>query len=88
MNVMALRPTWFAGLGAILSADINRENVEHIFDDVTIVCFNYDRCIEQYLAYFLNTYYHLPLNEARELVQQKLNILRPYGQVAPPSVDL
>lgn len=81
LQFLRLRKTWYWGLGNLLTA--RKGTLDRIFDDIAIICFNYDRCIEQFLAHYLSDFYNVPLKECRELVREKLKILRPYGQVAP-----
>ena len=59
-----------------------REKNRSVFENVTIICFNYDRCIEQFLTYWLISVYGISYGDAQELVAG-LKILRPYGAVAP-----
>lgn len=83
MDFLRLRGTWYWGLGQLITVRIGKSSLERAFDDVAIVCFNYDHCIEQFLAHYLSDLYDAPLRECRDLVNKKLEILRPYGQVAP-----
>jgi hypothetical protein len=55
---------------------------EKLFDDVAIICFNYDRCIEHYLTCELVRSYHIDRKEAAALVS-RLTIWHPYGTIAP-----
>lgn len=55
---------------------------ESLFDDISIICFNYDRCIEHYLACELMRSYHIDRVEAAKLVS-RLTIWHPYGTIAP-----
>lgn len=53
-----------------------------LFDNVAIVCFNYDRCIEHYLTCELMRSYHIDHQQAAKLVS-RLTIWHPYGTIAP-----
>jgi hypothetical protein len=53
-----------------------------LFDNIAIVCFNYDRCIEHYLTCELMRAYHIERKDAAELVK-RLTIWHPYGSIAP-----
>ena len=55
---------------------------EKLFDDIAVVCFNYDRCIEHYLTCELMRSYHIDRTEAARLVS-RLTIWHPYGTIAP-----
>lgn len=45
---------------------------------ITIICFNYDRCIEYYLRKQISAAYRITLAEAHEIVLN-MNIIHPYG---------
>lgn len=75
-----LELTWFVRLWHILSTGIDTNQVDKIFSNVSFVIFNYDRCIEQFLYYALNTYFKIGSNRARE-VMGTLTVIHPYGQV-------
>jgi hypothetical protein len=47
---------------------------------VTLIVFNYDRCIEQYLYLAFQTYYGMVAERAAGLVK-KIHIYHPYGSV-------
>ena len=64
----------------MLHENVNKNAVQSIFDNVSFINFNYDRCLEQYLFYALKEYYTLADQEADSLVK-KLKIIRPYGSV-------
>ncbi len=55
---------------------------EKLFDDIAVVCFNYDRCIEHYLTCELMRSYFIDRKEAAELAS-RLTIWHPYGTIAP-----
>ena len=63
-------------------ASLRSKNLDEIFDNLTIINFNYDRCIEHYLFHVMHRLYpskgegHLT-----GLLNQKLKILHPYGLV-------
>lgn len=80
INFSQLSNTWFAGFIKILTENIAQSEVEKIFDNVSILSFNYDRCIEHYLYESLQNYYSLEANKIVPLMQ-KLKILHPYGSV-------
>lgn len=78
--------TWYPKFFRMLKEGVGLQNVENIFDNVTIVCFNYDRCIEHYLYYSLREYYALTPNDALSLLK-KLKIFHPYGTIGPFEID-
>ena len=71
---------WYRHLWFLLCADVSRNNVESIFDNIVFVIFNYDRCVEHFLCEALKRYYNLDAESVRN-VMSKLKIYHPYGQV-------
>jgi hypothetical protein len=57
-----------------------KPDIEKVFEGITIICFNYDRCIEHYLIRVLNKAYSIDLKDAAKLVAS-LEIYHPYGTV-------
>jgi hypothetical protein len=80
INFGSLDETWFAGFIKILTENVPHRDIENIFDNVGILNFNYDRCIEHYLHESLQNYYSLEANVVSELIN-KIQILHPYGSV-------
>jgi hypothetical protein len=82
-----LDKTWFTEFGSMLVEGVPLSKVDLIFKDIKIICFNYDRCIEEFLAYWLSSVYAVELSRSRDIVKT-LRILRPYGGIGPlPSND-
>lgn len=75
-----LQDTWLVGFFRLLTESCRKEAISTLFSNVTIITFNYDRCIEQFLPYALAEYYDLEFAEAQELAGQ-LTILHAYGKV-------
>lgn len=72
--------TWLAKFVQLLTNRVEKSGIESIFENISIICFNYDRCIEQYLALALEHIYLIKEQEAQDLVK-KLKIYHPYGTV-------
>lgn len=72
--------SWLAGFTQILTESVPLEEIDGIFDNVSIINFNYDRCVEHYLENALRKYYGISGVRAREAVL-KLQIIHPYGKV-------
>jgi len=80
LNIARFPSTWYSRLTKILTEGVRRSNIKHLFDNLTIINFNYDRCLENYLCYSISNYYGIALAEAQKLVDQ-LPMYRPYGRV-------
>jgi hypothetical protein len=75
-----LQKTWLASLFKMLIQ--NRSAPSSIFENFSIICFNYDRCIEHFLFWAIKSYYHLTEGDAKNIVET-LAIHHPYGTLGP-----
>lgn len=71
--------TWIWTFAKALMNGVRAEDVDEVGENITIICFNYDRCIEHYLEHALRRGFHdLTYEKAREIVS-RINIIHPYG---------
>ena len=75
-----LEGSWFMKFIRVLGRGITKRNAPQIFDNVSFVVFNYDRCVEFFLLQALQAMYSIPLNDAAAIVQD-LSIIHPYGTI-------
>lgn len=75
-----LSDTWYVGFAKILFNQVKREEVNSLFNNISIICFNYDRCIQHYLINAIASHYLLPKSESQKIVQ-RLKIYHPYGSI-------
>lgn len=80
LDLRRLKNTWYVELLKILCHNIQKDDVEKIFDNVSFVVFNYDRCLEYFLYYSIRDLYQLTDEEILR-VMGKAKILHPYGQI-------
>jgi hypothetical protein len=78
LNLSKFDDTWFSSLTKLLTENVRKSEVGSIFDNLEIINFNYDRCLEHYLPYSLASYYGMDINDIREIMKV-LTIHRPYG---------
>jgi hypothetical protein len=78
LNVEGLADTWLVKFMHMLGRNVPKENVREIFDPVSFVIFNYDRCIEFFLGHALQKAYGIVEDEAFEIVGD-LHIIHPFG---------
>jgi len=78
----AAAESWLPIFLSLALSGHTRESVRAAFSYVTIVCFNYDRLIEQYLCKALQASAGISETEAATIVTD-LQILRPYGGLGP-----
>ncbi|MCW2573562.1 MAG: hypothetical protein JWO88_3620 [Frankiales bacterium] len=76
----AVADTWYTGFYELLSQGLPHSNLPDIFQNVAVVTFNYDRCIEHFLKYAIAANHRVSTDEARQRVDE-LILLRPYGSV-------
>jgi hypothetical protein len=78
-----LNNSWFVRFFRILKGGgVSKENVAAIFNNISIISFNYDRSVEYMLVGGLHYYYGILESEA-EVILQTLRIIHPYGTVGP-----
>src|SRR5260221_8834278 len=75
-----VQDTWYERFFMLLTESVRRGGLTKLFDNVSFVIFNYDRCVEHFLYYSLQNYYRLTEQEAAQLLE-RLTITHPYGAV-------
>lgn len=73
--------TWLYQLGQLVTSGVPRSQVERCLDDLSIVCFNYDRSIEHFLPHAMVMAFGMSLSEAQAIVAARLRIYHPYGTI-------
>lgn len=76
----ALEKTWYISFFKLLTENCTKDELKERFESITLIIFNYDRCIEHFLYYALQKHYRLSTKEAAKLVKN-INIYHPYGSV-------
>ena len=77
-----LSETWFVRLFRNLADGVRKSEVERIFERVSFVVFNYDRCIEHFFYNALQKSYGIDESDALPIIAS-LRIYHPYGTVSP-----
>jgi hypothetical protein len=72
--------TWFAKFFQLVSENLRIDNVYEIFNNLSFIVFNYDRCIEHYLYQAVQNYFAIGEADARTVVRS-LKIYHPYGPI-------
>lgn len=78
----SVRETWLGRFVQLLSQDMRSSSLETIFDNVSVVSFNYDRSIRRTLPYALASQFALSEATAQDL-SNRLKIYHPYGSLGP-----
>jgi hypothetical protein len=71
-------PSWIARLFQMITENVSTSEINSVFDNVALIVFNYDRCVEAYFPPALQQYYGLTQAQAEQLLT-KLTIIHPYG---------
>lgn len=77
-----LSRSWLKPFAKILLDGCRATHLSDIGDGLTIVCFNYDRCIEQYLVAAISDAMDIDEERAHSVVSG-MNIIHPYGSLGP-----
>ena len=72
--------TWYISFFKLLTENCVQSELCERFKKITLIIFNYDRCVEHFLYYALQRYYGVNKSEAAELIKS-INIFHPYGSV-------
>jgi len=80
IDYRALESTWYSSFMMLLTENCNIEDLPERLQSISLIIFNYDRCIEHFLYNSFQNYYGIPPDEAAELVNS-INIYHPYGVV-------
>ena len=78
IDIGSIQNTWYVAFLRLLR--VPKADLGKLFENVTIICFNYDRCIEQFLVHAITNQYGIKKEEAQTMVA-KLRMFRPYGSV-------
>jgi hypothetical protein len=80
INFDAIDDTWYSKFFKLIAKNISKDKIQDIFNNISVIIFNYDRCLEHYLVHATASKYAISLNDAEELVK-KLTIYHPYNVV-------
>jgi hypothetical protein len=73
---------WYGRLWHLLSEGVPAGKAGDLFQNISFVSFNYDRCIEHFLEHAIANYYCLEEPDVAAMMS-KLVIYHPYGSVGP-----
>jgi len=80
IDISFIQSTWYMAFFRMLSNQVPKGELGTLFKNVTVICFNYDRCIEHFLVHAIARQYGIKREDAQSLVA-KLRMYRPYGAV-------
>jgi hypothetical protein len=79
-DVAGLKQTWFFDFFRNLNDGVRKLEIERIFEKISFVVFNYDRCVEHFLHQALQRHFGIEAADATA-VMKTLRIFHPYGTV-------
>lgn len=80
LDITKTTDTWFAAFFKLLTNDCRISDLPDRLSKVSIISFNYDRCVEHYLFHTIQIYYGISREEASTALSH-LDIYHPYGTV-------
>jgi hypothetical protein len=80
LSLNALSGHWHAFVCRYLVEAVHADDVNKIFEKVSFVIFNYDRCVETFFYHALQAYYHLTSASAATILNGA-RFIHPYGVV-------
>jgi hypothetical protein len=82
LELLKLENTWHVRFMRRLVQGVALQNVRQIFDNVSFIVFNYDRCLEYFLPHALQYVYGISEEDAHSIVDD-LTIIHPFGDIGP-----
>ncbi len=80
INFGSIENDWYTKFYSLLTKNIRKANIDTIFDNITVINYNYDRSLEHFLVHAISKNYIIGITEATNIVR-KLVIYRPYGTI-------
>jgi len=75
-----LGKTWYESFFQILCENCSKNDIENRFKKISLIIFNYDRCVEHFIYHALQNYYRITETQAAGLMKT-IKIYHPYGIV-------
>lgn len=82
LDFSKIKDTWYMHFFNTLTIASTKNKEHEIFENVSFIIFNYDRCFEHFLFCALMNHFQMPPVEAMKLVES-VKIFHPYGTVGP-----
>ena len=80
INFELIEDKWFIPFFQIITENCTKADLSDRFKSISLIIFNYDRCIEHFLVHALCNYYRITEQDAAQLIRY-INIYHPYGKV-------
>lgn len=80
INYSNIENTWYTNFFKLITENCTKDELKSRFECITLIIFNYDRCVEHYLFHTLQRHYKINETLATDLVKC-IHIYHPYGNV-------
>lgn len=80
IDFSAIENTWFNSFMQLLTENCRITDIEQRLSTISLVIFNYDRCVEHFLFNALQNYYRISPDHAKNLLL-RVNFFHPYGSI-------
>lgn len=80
INFTHLEKTWYLQFFQVITENCEKDDLEERLKLISLIIFNYDRCIEHFLLHAFIKYYGVTEQEAAKFISY-INIYHPYGKV-------
>jgi hypothetical protein len=80
-NAEVVSSSWFSKFMRYMTDGIRKSDLDRIFERVSFIVFNYDRCVEHFLYHALQKLYSISESHSASLLSG-LRIYHPYGTIA------
>jgi hypothetical protein len=84
LKLKPARDSWMPKLFRVLNAGVvKKDSLDDLFANLSVINFNYDRCVEVFIVNALAAAYAISQEDAQKIVGEKLRIAHPYGTIGP-----
>lgn len=80
INFVNIQDTWYVRFYQLIAQQVARSELDELFKNISVITFNYDRCLEQFLVHAVASNFQIPIAVSSKIVEG-LAIHRPYGSV-------
>ena len=80
-NMSNLQDTWYIQFFRRVFEGCSKDDLPERLRNLTLIIFNYDRCIEHFLYQSIIQYFRLSEEECASLLNENLKVIHPYGTV-------
>lgn len=80
LDLTDIQDTWYLKFFNMIAENCSFEDLEIRFKQISLIVFNYDRCLEHFIFNAIKLYYRVDDEESASLIKH-LNIYHPYGLV-------